>query len=1166
MTDGSAAAQTRIVEDRFVLTEEVGDGRMSTVYLAKDGTNDDLEVAVKILNTAHPDEIKRELFKREIGALRKLRHPNIVGLRDSGWSADENAFYIVLDYIPYSLDRHFRGNPAPPIPIDTYRIMRDLADALANAHSEGVIHRDIKPSNVLLDSSGRALLTDFGISKLMTHLTVGETLAGFWSNGYAAPEQRSGEPATFASDVYSLGAVFFYMLSGEVPPPEGPTASLVQDRIQGPFRRVLSRMLADRPEERPRTGAELMSQLDVTRRHEKLPTYPVILTRNAIRDLLTAGHIGGDGVSEAKQFLLEEFGGEEVEEVHILTQVHNGERDVIVLGDSVRAICAVTEGGDALVAKTVHTPYDPYLQREKQGAMRRRAQWEVVGPGEGRGTGSSHREHVQSLLAELSTFETSNLVSKERRRGKRDVVEEWQRALRESRSRIEKHALMLPYSRVHTEPAYLRFELAKTPPDDLDWQDDMPLAAKESRESNLVPLGNLIDLQGRSVVVARHRYLLREREMPIPASGYITVNTTEALTEVRRQQRAVDAFLFDQMANPTLAAVIVDSSGTTQMSKPELDFFQTRLSEDKKEVVRRAISTNDLFLIKGPPGTGKTTVIAEIVLQILHRDPGTRILLTSQSNVAVDHALTQIAAAADETPPEMVRIGRIDRIGHGGEQWTLTERTRAWREHVLAQCAPVEDELRLAERAARRAAKDADRVEEKNAEAVTDLEEWIAEAGDIADQLGEYEQEYATLGAETATSNRADVKQIVDEVRSELRNHLEALNGMLPQPVDISGIAEDEALTLIVAKAATLVDESDAEAADSGELARVQELRRIVNHWRTVVGRSRDFEDLVSKSARVVAATCSISAKLNPRGSSADVSFDWAIVDEAGRATVPEVLIPIVMAQRVILVGDERQLPPMIDENMGRIAKDQAATGFETSLFQDLLEQEVASRQHVAGLETQYRMHPAIGNLISDAFYEGALVNGDVERTHRFADSFPAVVNWISTSRLRDKAESRSGESFDNIAEATVVAAVLERIQKDGGRKRELRVGVISGYKAQVGRLRGLIDTTDLQRWSGMSIDIATVDSFQGRECDVVIYSTVRSNAARKIGFLRDYRRLNVALSRARDLLIIVGDDFMMENAVLGTASNPFSGVLNHIRTNPDECRIVDAGTMTLQC
>ena len=499
MTGRLAAPQGRTVEDRFVLMEEVGDGRMSTVYLAKDSSNDDLEVAVKILNTTHPDAIKRELFKREIGALKKLRHPNIVGLRDSGWSIDENAFYIVLDYIPYSLERYLRGNPALPVPIDTYRVMRDLANALANAHSEGVIHRDIKPSNVLLDSVGCAFLTDFGISKLMSHLTVGETLAGFWSSGYAAPEQRGGEPATFASDVYSLGAVFFYILSGEAPPPEGPTAPLVQDRIQGPLRSVLSRMLADRPEERPRTGAELMLQLDVTRRHELLPTYPVILTHTAIRDLLNAGHIGGEGISEAKQFLLEEFGGEEVEEVHILTQVRNGERDVIVLGDSVRAICAVAEDGDALVAKTVHTPYDPYLQREKQGAMRRRAQWEVVGPGEGRGTGSSNREHVQSLLAELSAFEASSLVSEERRRGKRDVIEGWQRALRESRSRIEKHALMLPYSRVHTEPAYLRFELAKMPPDDLDWQDDTPLAAKETRQSNLVPLGNLAEMQGCSV-------------------------------------------------------------------------------------------------------------------------------------------------------------------------------------------------------------------------------------------------------------------------------------------------------------------------------------------------------------------------------------------------------------------------------------------------------------------------------------------------------------------------------------------------------------------------------------------------------------------------------------------------------------------------------------------
>ena len=216
--------------------------------------------------------------------------------------------------------------------------------------------------------------------------------------------------------------------------------------------------------------------------------------------------------------------------------------------------------------------------------------------------------------------------------------------------------------------------------------------------------------------------------------------------------------------------------------------------------------------------------------------------------------------------------------------------------------------------------------------------------------------------------------------------------------------------------------------------------------------------------------------------------------------------------------------------------------------------------EYAARLETQYRMHPAIGNLISQVFYDGALVNGEPDRPRKFADSFPAVVNWISTSRLRDKGESRSGASYENPAEAGVVAEVLDRIGKDGGWRGTLRVGVITGYSGQVGRLRGAIDTADSRRWPRMTIDIATVDSFQGRECDVVIYSTVRSNPSRRIGFLRYYRRLNVALSRARDLLVIVGDDFMMENAVLGTASNPFAEVLEHMRSNPDECRIVETG------
>lgn len=1149
----------RVIEDRFVLLDEIGNGRMSTVFLAEDTANSDLRVAVKVLNTAHDDAIKRELFKRETTALRKLRHPNVVGMRGGGWWKDEGAFYVVLDYYPHSLEQVLRGESGT-VAVDSYRIMRQLAEALAHAHSEGVIHRDIKPSNILVDATGRALLTDFGISKLIASLSVGETLAGYWSGGYAAPEQRAGGAPSFASDVYSLGVVFFQMLSGVEPPPEGPGESMIAEKIDPPLRRVVQRMLATDPSQRPSTGSELMLQLDMGRRSEPLPTYPLLLTWNALSDLLRDGHIGREDPEEAEQFLKEELGGEEAEEVYLLSRIRNGEPEVHVLGDSISVICAVSDGGDALVCKTVQTPYDPNLQRDKQRAMSRRALW-AVGDARGGASGLGKRDDVQALLAEISAFEVAEATAAKGRSSKWDYIEEWQGVLRESRSRIEKQGRTLKYQRVQEDREYVRFELAQMAPDDLEWEDDTALAARVSLESRLVPVGNLVEVQGLNVVVARQRYQFRQEEVPIPASGYVTVNMTEALTEIRRRQRAVDAFVFDQMANPALAGIIVDPSTSTRMRKRELDFFQDWLSEDKREVVRGAVATNDIFLIQGPPGTGKTSVIAEIVLQILKQNPESRILLSSQSNVAVDHALTKIAEAGGESPPKMVRIGRPERIGHGGQQWTLAERTQAFREDVLTRCRPLEEELRGAEREARRAARAAARIEDIGEGRSDNLEEWISEASEIGEQLRDYEDEYAQLGEDTATGNRADIEQLVNEARDRFWSHLEALNELLPEPVEVAGLSEQDALGSIMVTAASLDEHSESESAEAVKLAEIQEKRRILKHWMKVVGRSKDFEVMVSKTARVVAATCSISAKVNPRFATDDASFEWVIVDEAGRATVPEVLIPVGMAERVILVGDERQLPPMVDDSLGRIQSGGKSVALETSLFQDLLEQEIEHPEFAARLVTQYRMHPAIGNLISEVFYDGSLVNGQPDRKHKFADSFPAVVTWISTSRLRDKGESRSGDSYENPAEARVVAAVLERIQKDGGWRGTLRVGVITGYSGQVGRLRGAIDTGDSKRWPRMTIDIATVDSFQGRECDVVIYSTVRSNPSRRIGFLRDYRRINVALSRARDLLVIVGDDFMMENAVLGTASNPFAEVLGHMRANPSECRIIEAGS-----
>ena len=167
-------------------------------------------------------------------------------------------------------------------------------------------------------------------------------------------------------------------------------------------------------------------------------------------------------------------------------------------------------------------------------------------------------------------------------------------------------------------------------------------------------------------------------------------------------------FLFDSAANPKLSAAMMDPARSTRSVMPSVRFFQNWLSDDKKEAVRKALSSNELFLIQGPPGTGKTSVIAEIALQILKADPDARILLASQSNIAVDHALTQIAEASGDSIPEMVRVGREERIGAGGQNWTLQARAHSWRNEVLRRCQPVHDGLLREEREARAAMRKAE--------------------------------------------------------------------------------------------------------------------------------------------------------------------------------------------------------------------------------------------------------------------------------------------------------------------------------------------------------------------------------------------------------------------------------------------------------------------------
>lgn len=248
--------------------------------------------------------------------------------------------------------------------------------------------------------------------------------------------------------------------------------------------------------------------------------------------------------------------------------------------------------------------------------------------------------------------------------------------------------------------------------------------------------------------------------------------------------------------------------------------------------------------------------------------------------------------------------------------------------------------------------------------------------------------------------------------------------------------------------------------------------------------------------------------------------FRSVLIDESTQASEPEVLIPIVKgAKQVILVGDHQQLGPVI---LDRKAAD---AGLKQSLFERLV-----FLGHVPiRLEVQYRMHPCLSEFPSNMFYEGSLQNGVTSDDRLIEDStFPwpvidtPMMFWANYGR---EELSASGNSYLNRVEAMNVEKIITKLFKDGIQPEQ--IGVITPYEGQRAYLVQFMSMNSTlldKRDQYLDVEITSVDAFQGREKDYIILSCVRANDSQSIGFLSDPRRLNVALTRSKYGLIILGN------------------------------------------
>lgn len=268
-----------------------------------------------------------------------------------------------------------------------------------------------------------------------------------------------------------------------------------------------------------------------------------------------------------------------------------------------------------------------------------------------------------------------------------------------------------------------------------------------------------------------------------------------------------------------------------------------------------------------------------------------------------------------------------------------------------------------------------------------------------------------------------------------------------------------------------------------------------------------ELEERILHSHDIVATTnvsCGIELLENEH-------FDWVIMDEAAQASIPSSLIPLLKCERFVLVGDHFQLPPVV------ISQEAIDLGLRETLMEKLSK---LYPYQLTMLDIQYRMNDVINHLISTMFYKSQLKCAPQVRNRYLQSLGKEIISLYQVEGV--EIINSDSKSYYNEIEAQEVKKRLDELLQKGIMPEQ--IGVITPYKAQVKYLKSLLHE------GYDEIEVDTVDSFQGREKDVIVLSTVRSNEENRIGFLKEYRRLNVSMSRAKCRLIIIGNIKMLSN------------------------------------
>lgn len=1017
--------------------------------------------------------------------LQKVKHSCLPGIADYGFDEEQKSYAIVYQYLKNveSLEDSIANLEMESI----LSGLIDLAECLNNLHSnEKITHGDIHPGNIFVNDAGQFFIIDFQLAEITRTLSREKDLVVF-AEQFAAPEKRDrllGKVFPYQSDIYSFGKVIDWAFRE------------LKENIPEEQSKILQRLCADKPSDRPRWQEVI----------DFLKKFPVFSETVDI-----AVDFKRDNYDESVIDVLN--GAVPIFDVDPNPNNRNCITDIVVGNVDIR--CAWIEDEQKLLFLSVGNGEHIEKKARDGNKLPFKVNFCLFDP-----------EYEDF---DLTPYFKKWLIKKKsqyslRQQGRviREELEFYRKLLDKELEVINKNSLRLKYSSWRED-------------DDGDLVFIIEDNEKNSRDSfilNHIDNGNVVDSDGVGYILSananrkqnkkdkkddetqfsgkpyecemNHETKLREfkikdcehlKKDQIPLKGYLFENMIQKEEEKNRQKIAISKVEKHEVQNTELIYALFDPSKLpSAYSDHDYDdlecVYQTdkngnplRYSQNQNKAIRNAINKKPLSVIQGPPGTGKTTVITEIVFQILAKNEASKILITSQTNNAVDQVLENLIKK--DIPVVRFAANTAQNINETVMSHTPVKKLQNWKLDTIKRA-------------------------EKNFLKLQD--EFLSETNPITMSL---------------------VKNILDELKKnsswkQRRDIIEKYANMNSKWKKLQNLGEDEDAAI------ALLDETL--EIKYSELHKLCQLHR---DWVVTVNSLDEKCEIHKKlidSIRIVGATCNhIAAKKynNPE-------FDYVIMDEASKATVAESLVPIVMGNNLVFVGDHRQLRPMltgtreVEKWLRKKHKEEAAKLEDwddyfnrPSLFEMVIEK--IDPDYKSQLTECRRLPTEQVEYTSKYFYESEgderieSVRDERSAEHNLPLAIDSPLFFIDIGS--DHKHDKDGTSFCNEESAKIVLDILRHLNKYEAVK-NYDLGVIACYTAQFRLLRKTIDRAKGKRKLNVAnkLTVSVVDRFQGLERDIIIVDLVKSGHVLNLGFMETPNRINVAFSRNKRLLFIVGD------------------------------------------